>query len=315
MDSIELKMSVPDNQRMALADIGVDPMGAQIRQVFFFDTPDLELFQKGVVLRARRNQRDDDDTVVKLRPVDPTKLPKNVRSSKNFKVEMDVTAAGYVISGSMKGVRKAGMVQQALAGKLSIEKLFTKEQRQFFDEFAIDCPDWSQLVALGPINVMKLKFVAPGVSENVTVEQWHYPGQIPAVELSTKSSPAQSHKLALEGQRFLREHGLNASGQQEPKTRKALEFLAARLASKQKQAGGLKAEAIPPASPAGKASPKSPAGPASAKARSSASGTARKAAPSARRTSSAARGTAARPARRSSSTAGRRAAPAATRGA
>ncbi|MEX1103976.1 MAG: hypothetical protein WED87_06985, partial [Dehalococcoidia bacterium] len=131
MDSIEIKMSVPDTQRMALADIGIDPMGGQIRQVYFFDTPGLDLFQRGVVLRARRNQRDDDDTVVKLRPVDPTKLPKKVRNSKNFKVEMDVTSAGYVISGSMKGVRKAGMVLQALNAKRSLEKLFTKEQRAF----------------------------------------------------------------------------------------------------------------------------------------------------------------------------------------
>jgi hypothetical protein len=32
----------------------VDPLDGQIRQVFFFDTPDLALYEKGVVVRARR---------------------------------------------------------------------------------------------------------------------------------------------------------------------------------------------------------------------------------------------------------------------
>ncbi len=229
MDSVELKMSVPDDQRMALADIGIDPMGAQIRQVFFFDTPGLDLFKKGVVLRARRNQREDDDTVVKLRPVEPASLPKKVRTSANFKLEMDVTRGGYVISGSMKGERPAGTVQDALSGERTIEKLFTKEQRAFFEEFAIDCPGWTELMALGPINVIKLKFTAPGVAEDMTVEQWQYPGQIPSVEVSTKSAPRDALQLAAQARRYLREHGLSATGQQEPKTRKALEFLVARV--------------------------------------------------------------------------------------
>jgi hypothetical protein len=229
MDSIELKMSVPDEQRMALADIGIDPMGAQIRQVFFFDTPALDLFKAGVVLRARRNQGEDDDTVVKLRPMDPAAVPKRVRISANFKLEMDVTRGGYVISGSMKGERAAGTVKEALSGERTIEKLFTKEQRAFFEEFAADCPGWSDVTALGPINVIKLKFAAPGLSKELTVEQWHYPGQIPSVELSTKTAPRDALGLAAEARRYLREHGLSAAGAQEPKTRKALEFLVGRL--------------------------------------------------------------------------------------
>jgi hypothetical protein len=229
MDSIEMKMSVPDDQRMALADIGIDVMKAQIRQVYFFDTPGLDLFKRGVVLRARRSQGDADDTVVKLRPVDAPALPKKVRGSPNFKLEMDVTRGGQVISGSMKGERKAGTVMEALTGGRSFEKLFTKEQREFFDEFASGGPGWSDVIPLGPMNVIKVKFTAPGVSEDITVEQWFYPGQQPAVELSTKSAPRDAMKLLAEARRFLREHGLSATGQQEPKTRKALEFLVARM--------------------------------------------------------------------------------------
>ena len=75
-DSVELKLTVPDSEsRATVAALGMDPLDAQIRQVFFFDTPDLRLNQKGVVVRARRVQGRGDDTVVKLRPIVPGELP------------------------------------------------------------------------------------------------------------------------------------------------------------------------------------------------------------------------------------------------
>ena len=56
-DSIELKLTLPEHSyRSAAAALGVDPLEAQIRQVFFFDTPDLDLNKAGVVARARRIQ-------------------------------------------------------------------------------------------------------------------------------------------------------------------------------------------------------------------------------------------------------------------
>jgi hypothetical protein len=71
-DSVELKLTVPASSgRNAVHALGIDPLEAQIRQVFFFDTPSLELNQAGVVVRARRVQERGDDSVVKLRPVVP----------------------------------------------------------------------------------------------------------------------------------------------------------------------------------------------------------------------------------------------------
>ena len=43
-DSVELKLTVPVSDRSrGAAALGVDPLDAQIRQVYFFDTPDLTL--------------------------------------------------------------------------------------------------------------------------------------------------------------------------------------------------------------------------------------------------------------------------------
>src|SRR4029450_10250653 len=102
-DSVELKLTVPVSERSrAAAALGVDPLDAQIRQVYFFDTPDLTLNKAGVVVRARRVQQKGDDTVVKLRPVVPDQLPGELRGSPNFGVEVDAMPGGYVCSGSMK---------------------------------------------------------------------------------------------------------------------------------------------------------------------------------------------------------------------
>src|SRR5688500_12692642 len=131
--TVELKMNVPGEQRMALRALDIDTLKGKIREVVFFDTPDLTLFQKGVVVRARRTQNDDEDTVVKLRPVVPAELPDSVRASPNLKVEMDVTRGAYVISASLKGTRRPGTVREALTGKRSLDRLFTKEQRAFFE--------------------------------------------------------------------------------------------------------------------------------------------------------------------------------------
>jgi hypothetical protein len=68
--------------------------------------------------------------------------------------------------------------------------------------------------------------VPEGFPNRSTIEQWHYPGQVPLVELSTKATPQNVLQVLSDGVRFVREHGLSATGAQEPKTRKALEFFA-----------------------------------------------------------------------------------------
>ena len=104
-DSVELKLTVPVSDRSkGAAALGVDPLDAQIRQVYFFDTPELTLNKSGLVVRARRVQKKGDDSVVKLRPVVPDELRGKLRRSPSFGVEVDAMPGGFVCSGSMKAV-------------------------------------------------------------------------------------------------------------------------------------------------------------------------------------------------------------------
>ena len=57
-DTVELKVTVPAvRRRSMIVRLGMDPMRAELRQVAYFDTPDLRLNQQGLVVRARRVQR------------------------------------------------------------------------------------------------------------------------------------------------------------------------------------------------------------------------------------------------------------------
>ena len=229
-DSAELKLTVPDSeQRSAVAVLGMDPLEAQIRQVYFFDTPDLRLNKQGVVVRARRVQQRDDDSVVKLRPVVPDDLPSGLRKSKNLVVEVDAMPGGYVCSASLKGTPGAGGVKAVATGERPVRKLFSKEQQAFFTAHAPEGIGLDDLTMLGPINLMKLKFSPRGYNRRLVAELWLYPDGSRILELSTKCTPAETFDVAAETRAFLSSQGVDLSGEQQTKTKTALEFYARNL--------------------------------------------------------------------------------------
>jgi hypothetical protein len=229
-DSVELKLTVPaHDQRTTLTALDIDPLDAQIRQVFFFDTPDLALDTGGVVVRARRIQGKGDDSVVKLRPVVPHELPPALRTSASFGVEVDAMPGGFVCSGSMKGALPATHVKQAVRGDRPLRKLFSKEQRAFYAEHAPEGIALGDLMLLGPIFVLKVKFSPPEIGRKMVAEMWLYPDDSRILELSTKCAPSEAFQVAANARGYLAERGIDLAGEQETKTRKALEFFAARL--------------------------------------------------------------------------------------
>jgi hypothetical protein len=224
-DSVELKLTVPDSeQRATVAALGMDPLEAQIRQVYFFDTPDLALNRHGVVVRARRVQQRGDDSVVKLRPVVPDELPTGLRASKNLVVEVDAMPGGYVCSASLKGTPRAGEVKEVAAGDRPIRRLFSKEQRAFYAAHAPEGVGLDDLSILGPINLMKLKFSPRDLGRRMVAELWLYPDGSRILELSTKCAPTEAFQVAVESRAFLTKQGVDLSGEQHTKTKTALEF-------------------------------------------------------------------------------------------
>jgi hypothetical protein len=235
-DSVELKFSVPvGRQRATVAALPIDPVEAQPRQVYFFDTPDLDLDKTGVVVRARRIQGGRGDTVVKLRPVDPATLPAETRRSPAFNVEVDAMPGGFVCSASFKGRTTGQDVLDAVAGKTTPRRLFSKEQRAFYKDHAPAGIDLDGLAVLGPTFVLKSTFAAhiaprPGATDRrMVAEMWLYPDGSHILEISLKSLPSEAFQVVAETRAYLAGHGVIIEGDQQTNTRTELEFFKAEL--------------------------------------------------------------------------------------
>jgi hypothetical protein len=229
-DSVELKLTVPAaDHRAAIESLGLDPLEAQIRQVFFFDTPDLALNAAGVVARARRIQGRPGDTVVKLRPVDPDTLPAELRLSPNVGVEVDAMPGGYVCSASLKGKAAAADVRAVAIGEAPIRSVFSKEQRAFFGAHAPEGMKMKDLSILGPIFVLKQNFTPSDLGKRLTAELWFYPDGSRILELSTKCTAADAFQVAAEARLYLTDKGVSLNGRQETKTKAALTYFSKQL--------------------------------------------------------------------------------------
>ena len=230
--SVELKTSIPlAGQRSTLMSIGFDAIEAQPRMAYFFDTPDLALNRAGVVVRARRIQGGDADTVIKLRPVDPSTIDPDLRRSAAFKIEVDAMPGGYVCSASFKGVSSAQEVLDATSGALPLRKIFSKEQRAFYDTHAPAGITMDKLVILGPTFLLKIKHQpkAKDFDRPITMELWLYPDGARVMEISTKCLPKEAFQVAADFKSYLAGKGIALGADQSAKTKTSLEFFSARL--------------------------------------------------------------------------------------
>jgi hypothetical protein len=238
--SVELKLSVPlGGQRATLKSIGYDPVEAEPRVAYFFDTPDLALNKAGVVVRARRIQGGDADTVIKLRPVDPSTLDPELRRSAAFKIEVDAMPGGYVCSASFKGVCTGQEVLDVEAGELPLRKLFSKEQRAFYDAHAPAGVTMDKLVILGPTFLLKLRHQpkAKDFDRPIVIELWLYPDGSRIMEISTKGQPKETFQVVQAFKAYLGDRGIVLAADQSAKTRSSLDFFSARLRAAPGQGG------------------------------------------------------------------------------
>ena len=223
--SVELKLVAPlHTHRATIAKLGLDPIEAEVRQVYFFDTPNLDLNKAGVVVRARRIAGGAGDTVVKLRPVDPAAIDKELRRSESFKTEVDVVPGGFVCSGSFKGRCTAQEVRDAVGGKMPLDTLFSKEQRAFYKAHAPKGVALRGLATFGPTFVLKARLWVKQLQRRLVVEMWLFPDGSRNLEISTKSQPAEAFQVAAELKAYLAQVGIDLTGNQQTKTRAAMEF-------------------------------------------------------------------------------------------
>jgi hypothetical protein len=135
-----------------------------------------------------------------------------------------------VCSASYKGALDKPRVAEAVRGEIPLKKVFSKGQRQFLADHAPDGPALEDLVALGPLTVLKIRWRPPELpGQKMVGEVWLFPDGSRVIELSTKCEPRDALLTAATTRRYLTERGVDLGGAQATKTRKALEFFAANL--------------------------------------------------------------------------------------
>jgi hypothetical protein len=136
---------------------------------------------------------------------------------------------GYVGSASLTGTSGGGGVRSVAAGDRPNSKLFSKEQRVFYADHAPEGLGLDDLVILGPINLLKLRFSPGDYGRRPVAEPWFYPDGSQILELSTKCAPSEAFQAAVETRTFLARQGVDLSGEQQTKTKTALGFFARSL--------------------------------------------------------------------------------------
>jgi hypothetical protein len=227
VDAVEIKVTIPpDRELRAERTMQVNEDSADIRLIYFYDTPELDLFDAGVALRARLVKGDDDDSTVKFRPVDKAKISKEWQRLEGFKMEADWVGDRIVCSASLTGVQERDEIADVANGKRAIDKLFSKDQERFLRHFYKGPVDFAMLRVMGPIRVLRWKLTHEAFAHRLTIEEWRLPNGDDLVELSIKVPPSTAHQAQRVFEDFLTKLDLDPRGGQETKTRTALEYFA-----------------------------------------------------------------------------------------
>jgi hypothetical protein len=226
VDGVEIRATIPQQQ----VDLALQAYGLELddneRYIYFFDTPELTLFQEGVIARARRIVSGQHDSTIKFRPIEPTDIPGLWRKYNGFKLEADASEKGVVKSASLTMAVGKGMIKRVAAGKEPIASLFTEEQILFLLSLANKKYDYSKVVVMGPMRSWRWKYVHPGLPWPITGELWQRADGERLFEVSIKAPVVQSAAARAGFMAFLAEVGAERDDGQQAKTRWALEFSA-----------------------------------------------------------------------------------------
>jgi hypothetical protein len=226
ISGVEIKVTIRGEQELkGIRALELNEDSAEVRVIYFYDTPKLDLFNAGVVLRARLVKGDNDDSTVKIRPVEPGTVPQNWSAMPGFKIESDNTGDRVVCSASFTAVQRRDEIDEVAKGKRPIRKLYSPDQERFLSQFCRRPVAFAALRVLGPIRVLHWKTKHKEFPHELTSEEWRLPDGEDLLEVSIKVEPDEAATARRSFENHLRELGLDPAGAQETKTRVALEHM------------------------------------------------------------------------------------------
>ena len=230
IQKLEFKVTVlpPEEPKVQaeLRSAGVDPAR---RKVYFYDTPELALFARDLVLRARVTDGDDDDSTVKLRPLPLPDIPARWIATDAVRIELDVVGKKLVPSAKLDGEPDRGEIEQVERGALEVSKLFTKAQEALVADELPSATSLNDLVVLGPVDARKWDLPPETFPHRLSVEEWSLPDGTHFIELSFKVTPDEAPAAERAFHALLDRLEIGHDGDPDPKTPRVLKFFAERL--------------------------------------------------------------------------------------
>jgi hypothetical protein len=223
--NVEIKVTVrASEEELVRAELREAELEPERRRVYFFDTQGLALFDDGVVLRARVTRDADDDSTVKLRPVVPADIDPGWKQTDGFEIELDMIGDTPTCSAKLASTQRRDEIDEVAAGQRPLRKLFSDDQERLIREYAPIGISWAELSVLGPVEVRKWEYRPPGFSDDVIVEEWVLPDESDFIEICIKVPRERAVRAGTAFMELLTARGLDPSGDQQAKTRRALEF-------------------------------------------------------------------------------------------
>jgi hypothetical protein len=202
----------------------------QRRKVYFYDTKDLALYGKNLVLRARVTQGDHDDSTVKLRPVELNDDEASWRQIDGIRIELDVVGDKQVRSAKLDGEPDRGEIEEVAGKQRPVGSLFSEKQEQLIADYAPDGISLHELEVLGAVDARKWDLDNPeGFPHTLSVEEWSLPDATHFIELSFKVSADEANDAQVAFRALLSGLGVDVAGDQVPKTPRVLKYFADRL--------------------------------------------------------------------------------------
>ena len=217
---VELKVVVPERDDRSL---GIAKKPGQARRIYFLDTPGLDLYRHGVIVRFRDRRDRRDDAVVKLRPVFAGRVPAWLRNTGRFQVEIDALPGQAHCSGALKQRLGRHSVARAITAGRPLTDLLSAKQRKLLNQYAPAHVGPGDLTLFGPIHVRCHNIQLRGLRRGLTAEQWRYPDGTDLLELSTRCPVGEAAKVAARVTTALRAYGVVPVSEQRTKTELALQ--------------------------------------------------------------------------------------------
>jgi hypothetical protein len=210
----EVKLLLSPTQVQA-AILALQARGETHGRIYFYDTPDLALLAKGVILRLREGA--EIDITAKLRPLPGEKFIDPSGGRERWKCEVDLNDGVENPSFSVQTRYVAGKVPET--GQ-EIYQLLSEGQKKLLEDSKLQI-DWRRVKRIAEIQSTSWGTRAQPPFGKLSLELWEWPsGRV--LEVSTKVKQEAGQSVFVELQDLANKNGLELSKNQRSKTAIAL---------------------------------------------------------------------------------------------